>query len=69
MYSTMKQIPLNGKHGKGKFALVDDEDYEELMQHRWTMQKRGYIVNQSTRNTIYLHRFILKPNKINFNLF
>ena len=60
---TMKQIPLNGKYGKGKFALVDDEDYEELMQHKWIMQKRGYIINRSTRDTIYLHRFILKPNK------
>ena len=23
----MKQIALTGKHGKGKFALVDDEDF------------------------------------------
>ncbi len=28
----MKQIPLSGQHGKGKFALVDDDDYDYLMQ-------------------------------------
>lgn len=31
----MKQIPLRGKHGIGKFAQVDTEDYEYLMQWKW----------------------------------
>lgn len=31
----MKQIPLHGAHGIGKFAQVDDEDYEFLIKRRW----------------------------------
>jgi ribosomal protein L6P/L9E len=31
----MKEIPLTGKHGAGKVALVDDEDYDELIKYKW----------------------------------
>lgn len=37
----MKKIPLT----QGKFALVDDENYDWLMQYKWCAQKR--------RNTFY----------------
>ena len=44
----MKQIPL-GKNGvSGKFALVNDEDYEFLMQWNWGIQKHC--------NTFYVYR-------------
>jgi hypothetical protein len=63
----MKQIPLNGKHGKGKFALVDDEDYEELMQYRWFVSTKGYVKRGKVLNGKYkdvsLHRFILQAKK------
>lgn len=35
-------IPLSGKHGKGKFALVDAADYEWLSRRTWHLSKRGY---------------------------
>lgn len=41
----MKQIPLTGKHGIGKFALVDDEDFELLNQFKWHCKPH--------RNTFY----------------
>lgn len=38
----MKRIPLSGNRGKGLFALVDDEDFEELSRYRWHLNHAGY---------------------------
>lgn len=38
----MKQIPLSGLAGYGRFALVDDEDYEYLSQFMWSIDNYGY---------------------------
>jgi hypothetical protein len=59
----MKQIALNGKHGKGKFALVDDGDYEELMKYRWHLHSRGYACTDLNKKRIYMHRLIMNPKK------
>ena len=34
----MKRVPLT----QGQFALVDDEDYDYLMQWKWHVQKRPH---------------------------
>lgn len=55
----MKKIPLT----QGKVALVDDEDYEFLMQWKWRYDPRGYAVRtqyiSGGRKTILMHRLIL----------
>ena len=61
----MKKIPLT----RGKFALVDDEDYEWLNQWKWFYHNQGYAVrnqwNPVTKKStkISMHREIMKPSK------
>lgn len=56
----MKLIPLT----QGQHAIVDDEDYERVVQWRWCYQ-RGYVVRSRRthedwpRRSISLHRYIL----------
>lgn len=64
----MKQIPLT----KGMVALVDDEDYEFLMQWRWKVGFNGYtersvhlgyINKKKVTKTVYMHREINKTKE------
>lgn len=59
----MKQIPLS----QGKFALVDDKDYDFLMQWKWYFNRDGYAVRKQAkketinkRKNLFMHRVILK---------
>ena len=62
----MKKIPLN----HGRFAIVDDKDYERLSQHKWFSYKARYTfyamrwekVN-GVRTDIQMHREILNLQK------
>ncbi|GAH01826.1 unnamed protein product, partial [marine sediment metagenome] len=58
----MRRIALSGKHGKGKFALVDDWKYEELVKYKWYLGS-GYVVRKerdgSTVRTISMARQIM----------
>jgi len=55
----MKKIKLT----QGKYAIIDDEDYERVSKYKWLAHKtRGDIwyVENHFGKTKYLHRFILK---------
>ena len=63
----MKQIPLT----QGKFALIDDEDFEALNKWSWKLSTNGYAIrcpsNGKTEKgrykytTVRMHRVIMKP--------
>lgn len=61
----MKRIPLS----RGQFAVVDDEDYEFLMQWKWSFQARGYawrgVGSSKSGNyrAVWMHRQILNPRE------
>ncbi len=57
----MKRIPLT----QGMFALVDDEEFEEISKHKWCVTKKhrvSYVVRGTERNgrqkRIYMHRSV-----------
>lgn len=63
----MKKIYLSGELGKGKFVLVDNEDFEWLNQWRWHDDGKGYARRISRiglrkfnkKKIILMHRLIL----------
>lgn len=67
----LKLIPLRGKRGRGSFAVVDAQDYDDLMQFRWMMTHHGYAVRMWTglddqRHQELMHRRIMKPTTVAF---
>ena len=54
----MKRIALSGIKGFGKYALVDDEDYELVISRKWFFGSNGYVNSGVGR----LHRLIMKAN-------
>lgn len=49
-----RAVPLT----KGEYALVDEEDYERVMQYNWHLTKQGYAYNHEVG---LMHRFIMNP--------
>ena len=53
-----KQIPLS----QGKFATVDDADYDWLARNKWSYDPKGYAMRRSANVTIYMHRVVLNAS-------
>ncbi len=60
----MKKVPISGKLGVGKYTLVDDDDFERVIQHKWYLvwhDNRYYVANNKR---FKLHWFILNTKWI-----
>ncbi len=58
----IRRIPL----GKGLFATVDADDYEEVSKYRWFTIRRGrtlYAARTENGRTVYMHRMLMRPRK------
>jgi hypothetical protein len=58
-------MPTTIELTKGKFATVDDADYEHLSQWEWFYHSQGYAVRNARkgelgqRSIVYMHRYIV----------
>ena len=55
----MKEIPLNGKRGEGKVAIVDDDIAIKLEDKSMSVNKAGYPVTSVKAKSMVLHRYIM----------
>ena len=55
----MKYIPLGGKKGKGKFAIVDDKNFSKLNKYKWHLISIGYAETKIGDDRFYMHRMIM----------
>ncbi|TFD15492.1 Fis family transcriptional regulator [Cryobacterium sp. TMT1-21] len=54
----MKLIALSGKQGSGKYAIVDDDDFDELNQYMWHVAA-GYAYRKPSSGGIAMHQTLL----------
>jgi AP2 domain len=63
----VRTVPLHGRKAAGRVVLVDDDDYEMVMQYRWTVQETPTVGPYATTNlsqsakgrgTILMHRML-----------
>lgn len=63
----MKRILLTGLLGTGRYAIVDDEDYQILGSFKWYINSVGYACRSRQTNNGHhnqtLHSTILEPVK------
>lgn len=56
----MKTVPLGGKKAAGRVVLVDDEDYELVVQYRWHLYESSAGVQYARTNNrgVFMHQLI-----------
>lgn len=64
-------IPLNGKKGYGKYAIIDADDFDLVSQHKWHInEERGSVesCNSKNKQNIKIHRLIMEHHFGDSNL-
>jgi hypothetical protein len=56
----MRTVPLYGKLAAGRVALVDDEDYDLVMQYRWNARIDGTRIyaRSTSKRSVGMHSLI-----------
>jgi hypothetical protein len=57
----MKKIPLTGRHGQGKFMVVDDQDFAQLNNFKWHVSATGYARTCRAGKHILAHHLVRQP--------
>lgn len=55
----MRKVWLGGKAGKGKFAWVDDQDYDLVKDYHWHIKPGRDCEYAKTSTNLLMHRLIL----------
>jgi hypothetical protein len=59
----VKRIPLMSRRGVTGYAIVDDEDYDRLVERRWFKSVYGYAAHRERRDGVltyyWMHREVL----------
>jgi hypothetical protein len=67
------EVPLYGKKAAGRVAIVDDGDYDLVMQHRWHVREARrpsgrvsgpYAITNYGKTTIFMHNLIMGRTRI-----
>lgn len=56
-YGEVYAIPLT----KGRYSIVDIEDYEKVANYTWWFSSPGYAKGHVGGSDVWLHRFIMNP--------
>lgn len=60
-----QQIPLYNRAQRALFAIVDDDDFERLIDYRWRLNSKGYAIRSYSVDgkeiLVALHREIMQP--------
>jgi phage pi2 protein 07 len=71
----MKQMIINSRNYPDITILVDDEDYDDLIQYKWIVWRRtGYYSfytmardkKTNKRKSVFLSRYLMKAKKNDF---
>jgi len=49
------KIPLKNKQGVVTYTIIDEEDYDKVIEHKWHLTENGYVESKIGK----LHRFIM----------